>query len=70
MSRPQESQRRHEMQRLRARIAEVVARRDALKQAIEKGELPPSRGLRQLESLDRELSELDTAFKQRWDAQQ
>lgn len=70
MSRPQTRPEPDEMQRLRQRIAEVVAQREAIKQAIESGTLSPARGLRQLEPLDRELSELDSAFKQRWDAQQ
>lgn len=70
MSRPQTKPNAHEMERLKARIAEMAARRDAIKRAIETGELSAARGLRQLEPLDRELSELDTAFKQRWDAQQ
>ena len=70
MSRPQTTPEADELQRLRQRIAEVAAQREAIKQAIEAGRLPPSQGLRQLEPLDRELSALDSAFKQRWDAQQ
>jgi hypothetical protein len=71
VSEPQETQPQNELQRLRQRITDLVAQRDALKQAIETGALrPSSEGLRQLESLDQTLSALDTAFKQRWDAQQ
>jgi hypothetical protein len=70
MSRPQTTPEAGELQRLRQRIAEVAAQREAIKQAIESGRLPASQGLRQLEPLDRELSALDSAFKQRWDAQQ
>ena len=70
MSRPQTVPETDELQRLRQRIAEVAAQREAIKQAIESGQLPASQGLRQLEPLDRELSALDSAFKQRWDAQQ
>jgi len=70
MNRPPEQQPEEELQRLRRRIAEVVAARDALKRAIETGATGASEGLRRLERLDAELSVLDTAFKQRWDSQQ
>jgi predicted nuclease with TOPRIM domain len=70
MSRPQQQQADSELSRLKQRIAEVAAERDALKQAIESGELGTDEGLRRLEPLDTELSTLDTAFKQRWDTQQ
>lgn len=64
------SHRRQEIERLRNRIAEVVAQREAIKQEIATGALRGTQGLRRLEPLDRELSTLDSAFKQRWDAQQ
>jgi predicted nuclease with TOPRIM domain len=70
MSRPQQQQADSELSRLKQRIAEVVAERDALKQAIESGELGTAEGVRRLEPLDTELSALDTSFKQRWDTQQ
>ncbi len=70
MSRPPEQQPEGELQRLRRRIAEVVAARDALKQDIEQARIGAAGGLRRLERLDMELSALDTAFKQRWDSQQ
>lgn len=56
-----------EMLRLKARIALVWARRESLKQALNTGAIPPNRGLRELESVDRELAELDTHFKRLWD---
>ncbi len=70
MSRPQQQQTDSELSRLKQRIAEVVAERDALKQAIESGQLEAAEGVRRLEPLDTELSALDTSFKQRWDTQQ
>jgi predicted nuclease with TOPRIM domain len=70
MSRPQQQQADSELSRLKQRIAEVVAERDALKQAIESGHLEAAEGVRRLEPLDTELSALDTSFKQRWDTQQ
>lgn len=70
MSQPQQHPPGDELQRLKTRIAEVVAERDALKREIEAGRLGPSEGLRRLVRLDAELSALDTAFKQGWDAQQ
>lgn len=56
-----------EIQRLKARIVLVWARRESLKQALDSGAVPPNRGLRELESVDRELAELDTRFKRLWD---
>ena len=47
---------------VRARIAEIVAQREVIKRAIGTGELHGSRGLRELESLDSELSMLDTTL--------
>jgi len=70
MNRPPEQRPEEELQRLRPRIAEVVAARDALKREIETGAVAAAEGLRRLERLDAELSALDTAFKQRWDSQQ
>lgn len=69
MSRPQQTQTPQEIERLRNRIAEVVAQREAIKQEIATGTLPGIQGLRRLEPLDRELSTLDSAFKQQWDTQ-
>lgn len=57
-----------EMQRLQGRIAEVFAHREHLKQALERGALAPRAGFAQLETTDRELSDLDTRFKTLWDA--
>ncbi|MET0028772.1 MAG: hypothetical protein ABW101_14180 [Candidatus Thiodiazotropha sp.] len=59
-----------QLDQLRQQIAEVVAQRDALKQAIEAQQVPASQGLRTLVELDERLSQLDSAFKQGWDAQQ
>ncbi len=70
MNRPQQHPPESELQRLKSRIAEVVAEREALKQAIESGRLGMAEGLRRLEPLDNELSALDSAFKRGWDAQQ
>ena len=60
----------NEMQRLRKQIAQTVARRDALKLAIEQGRVAPSRGLRELGVIDAQLSSLDTRFKTLWDKAQ
>ncbi len=57
-----------EIQHLKRRIAEVYARREDLKRALEAGAVAPRAGFTQLEETDRELSGLDTRFKQRWDA--
>jgi hypothetical protein len=70
MSRSQQQPTEMEMAWLKQRIAEVVAERESIKQAIESGRMPASEGVRRLEPLDGELSALDTAFKQGWDAQQ
>lgn len=56
-----------EMQRLKAGITQIWARRESLKQALNEGALLPSQGLRELESVDLELAELDTRFKRLWD---
>ena len=56
-----------EMKRLKGRIAEVYAQREQLKSALDKGELGFHAGFSQLESLDKELSDLDTRFKTLWD---
>lgn len=56
-----------EMQRLKSRIAEVYARREHLKQSLERGALAPRVGFPQLEATDRELSDLDARFKSLWD---
>lgn len=57
-----------EMQQLKGRIAEVYARREQLKRALESGALAARAGFSQLEQTDRELSDLDSRFKRLWDA--
>lgn len=57
-----------EISRLKARIAEVYAQREQLKQALETGALAPRAGFQQLDETDRLLSRLDTRFKGLWDA--
>jgi hypothetical protein len=57
-----------EMQQLKSRIAEVYARREQLKRALGLGELTPRAGFAQLDTVDRELSDLDSRFKTLWDA--
>lgn len=59
-----------EISQLKARIAEVYARREQLKQALETGDLAPRAGFIQLNETDRLLSDLDTRFKALWDAAQ
>ena len=59
-----------ELQALKARIAQVWAVREALKRALNQGATPPSQGLRELETVDQALAELDTRFKRLWDLQQ
>ena len=58
----------HEISQLKARIAEVYAQREHLKQLLETGALAPRAGFQQLEETDRRLSQLDTRFKALWDA--
>ncbi|MDP2030825.1 MAG: hypothetical protein Q8K12_14400 [Thiobacillus sp.] len=57
-----------EISLIKARIAEVYARRERLKQALETGALAPRAGFIQLNETDRLLSDLDTRFKTLWDA--
>ena len=57
-----------DMDELRTRIATVFARREKLKQAMGEGITAARQGFRELEALDVELSELDSRFKQLWDA--
>lgn len=57
-----------EMNRLREQIAQTVSHRDALKAAIANGDVPARKGLRDLIEVDARLSELDSRFKQFWDA--
>ncbi len=57
-----------EISLIKARIAEVYARRERLKQAMETGALAPHAGFIQLDETDRMLSDLDTRFKILWDA--
>ncbi|MEW5787389.1 MAG: hypothetical protein AB1899_06005 [Pseudomonadota bacterium] len=53
---------------LKARIAQTWARRENLKAQLAAGQLAPHTGLRQLETLDRDLSDLDSRYKALWDA--
>lgn len=57
-----------EMRELKALIAQVYARREGLKRDLESGAIPARAGLAQLEANDRELSGLDSRYKQLWDA--
>lgn len=57
-----------EIQQLKRRIAEVYARRESQKRALESGTVAPRKGFAQLEITDQELSGLDSRFKQLWDA--
>lgn len=57
-----------EIQQLKCRIAEVYARRERLKKALDLGELAPRAGFAQLDATDRELSGLDSRYKALWDA--
>ncbi|MGF1548571.1 MAG: hypothetical protein ACFCUG_14725 [Thiotrichales bacterium] len=54
--------------RLKARIAAVYAERESLKAALEAHSIAPREGFGELERIDRELSDLDSRFKQLWDA--
>ncbi|MEW5771478.1 MAG: hypothetical protein AB1831_14080 [Pseudomonadota bacterium] len=56
-----------EMQEVKRRIAEVYARREALKRALEVGTVAPRAGLARLDEIDVELSALDSRFKCLWD---
>ncbi len=56
-----------EMRHLQALIAQAWAMRERLKADLETGALPVA-DLRALDALDRDLSELDTRYKQLWDA--
>lgn len=59
-----------EISQLKARIAQVYAQREQLKQALETGAIAPRAGLQLLDETDRLLSQLDTRFKGLWDASQ
>lgn len=59
-----------ELADLKARIAQTFARREALKQALSNGSVPPRQGFKELAEVDAALSALDSRFKQLWDAQQ
>ncbi len=63
MSRPEQ-----EIEQIKTRIAAVYARRERLKQELETGAVLPRDGFTRLNEIDRELSELDSRFKQLWDA--
>lgn len=52
-----------ELIQLKTRIATLWANREGLKQQLAAGTLAPHAGLRQLETLDRELSDLDSRFE-------
>ena len=56
-----------EIEQIKARIAAVYARRERLKQELETGAVAPRDGFARLDQIDRELSELDSRFKQLWD---
>lgn len=56
------------MQGLKRRIAEVFARREQLKQALESGALAPRAGFAALQGVDSELADLDGRYKVLWDA--
>lgn len=56
------------MTQLKTRIAQVYARREALKQDLTARKAPMRAGLARLAELDAELSELDTRYKTLWDA--
>jgi hypothetical protein len=61
-----------EMDALRVEIAALAAKRETLKQAMEKWYAGAGRGrypgMAELEAVDGELSALDTRFKRLWDA--
>jgi hypothetical protein len=57
-----------EMQQVKGLIAQVYARRETLKLELEAGAIAPRNGLARLEEIDRELSGLDSRFKQLWDS--
>jgi len=60
----------HEIGRIKARIAQVWAQRENLKQAMGSGALTLRAGLKLLDETDLLLSDLDTRFKALWDAAQ
>lgn len=57
-----------EMHQVKGQIAQVYARRVALKNDLEAGAIPPRTGFARLEEIDRVLSDLDSRYKQLWDA--
>ena len=59
-----------EMDYLKNRIAAVFAQRENLKADLASGKLRPRAGFAALESVDAELSALDSRFKTLWDKQQ
>ena len=63
-----------EMQRIKSSISEVVGRREQLKRDMEAWYAGPWRGsfprVFELETIDKELSSLDTRYKRLWDARQ
>ncbi len=58
-----------ELAYLKARIASVFAQREALKADLSSGKLRPRQGFAALETVDAELSALDSRFKALWDKQ-
>ena len=56
-----------QIEQIKARIAAVYAGRERLKQELETGAVAPRDGFTRLDVIDRELSELDSRFKQLWD---
>ena len=56
-----------EIDHIKSRIAAVFARRERLKQELETGAVATRDGFTRLDEIDRELSELDSRFKQLWD---
>ncbi|MGB1109127.1 MAG: SagB/ThcOx family dehydrogenase [Gammaproteobacteria bacterium] len=64
---PYEHLARRQMATLKTQIAELFAKREPLKAALEAGQLPARSTLRELELLDSELSALDSQFKALWD---
>jgi|GEM_PF-4413602 len=53
-----------EIQQVKQHIATVCARREQLKAELQTGVIVPRVGLARLEAIDRELSVLDSRFKQ------
>jgi len=52
---------------LKQKIAGLYKQRESLKQALEAGAIKPAQGFARLDTIDAELSELDSAYKLLWD---